>query len=157
MTASGWPSQRVIASARMPSAMTFSPLVARCQRQKSPGSPGPLASQPTWTWRTRPIAPSRSSRTIVASAQAENVAGTTIATRSGWLRAARSIERASSAVDGHPCLGQDVLAGMERGDRDRRVEDRPGADQHGVDRWIGEQRLPGRVRTLEAERIGGSP
>ncbi len=58
---------------------------------------------------------------------------------------------------GHPCLGQDVLAGMERGDRDRRVEDRPGADQHGVDRWIGEQRLPGRVRTVEPERIGGSP
>ena len=49
VTASGWPSQRVIASARMPRAMTFSPLVARCQRQKSPGSEGPLASQATWT------------------------------------------------------------------------------------------------------------
>ena len=76
----------------------FSPLVERCQRQKSPGSPGALESQATWTWRTRPMAPSRSRRTIVPSAQAEKLAGTTAAICSGWARAARSIARASSAL-----------------------------------------------------------
>ena len=34
---------------------------------------------------------------------------------------------------GHPGLGQDVLAGLERGDRDRRVEHRPGADEDRVE------------------------
>ena len=40
----------------------------------------------------------RNSPMIVALAQAENVAGTTYAMRSGWARAARTIARASSAV-----------------------------------------------------------
>ena len=102
------------------------------------------------------MAPSRSRRTIVASAQAENVAGTTIATRSGWARAARSIARASSAVAAIRASVRTCLPALERGDRDRRVEDRPGADEHRVDLGIGQQRLPRRVRTIDPERLGGA-
>ena len=45
VTAVGWPSQRAMASTRMPRAMTFWPLNSRRQRQWSPGSPGALLSQ----------------------------------------------------------------------------------------------------------------
>ena len=54
----------------------------------------------------------------------------------------------------HPGLGQDVLAGLERADRDRRVEHRPGADQDRVELRVRDELLPGRIGAREPELIG---
>ena len=92
----------------------------------------------------------------MASAQAENVAGTTIATRSGWARAARSIARASSAVAAIrasvrtclPASSAAIVTGAWRiGQAPTSTASIAGSAT---------QRLPRRVRTLEAERIGGA-
>ena len=142
VTAVAGPSQRAIASYEDPERHDVLAAVPPLPAPDVTRSPGPLESHATRTCRTRPIAPSASSRRIVASAHNENDAGTTIATRSGWAREAAQHRPGLVGGRGHPRLGQDVLAGLERGDRDRRVEVGPRPDEHGIDPRVGDEGLP---------------
>ena len=93
----------------------------------------------------------------MASAQAEKVAGTTNATRSGMRPSGPDHGPRILRGGRHPRLGQDVLAGLERGDRDRRVENRPGADEDRVERRVRDERLPRRVGASEPEGVRRAP
>ena len=85
-----------------------------------------------------------SSRTIVASAQSENDGRHDHRDEVGVRTSGREHRPGVLGGGGHPRLGQDVLAGLERGDRHRRVEDRPGADEDRIDVRVGDERAASR-------------
>ena len=62
------------------------------------------------------------------------------------------MRRASAALQAQARLGQDVLAGLQRGQRDRAVQIRPGADDDGVDVRVGDEVFPalGGARDVES-------
>ena len=59
-------------------------------------------------------------------------------------------------VHRHARLDEDVLAGRQRGPGDRGVEVWPGGDDHGVNRRIGDERLPARIRARDRQLGGGA-